>query len=315
MTIQQLQMTAPPLAALVLALALLFTLAALRQFSKSRTDSYWRRRREAGQRGWRLLVTSVFLMLTSGMVCSISGVAGLVLRAQITPTAIVIVPTQTAVPTLSPTPLPTLTPTIFVPTSAPLATDPPTETSTPLPTATLTPSLTLTPRDTATALSTNTPVTRLPVFTTISEPTVTIPTPTPSTPTPKSAAALVLPSLQSSVTPASNARLTITALDHQISGTLGPVNPATVFAPGFTRLYYFVNFANMQSGVVWRGVLILNGSIIQRYERLWGTAQNGSGYFFFGQENGFQAGSYEIWLYLGDTPNPIATAAFRVESK
>lgn len=311
MTIKQLQETAPPLAGLVLALALLFTLAALRQFRKSRRDSYWRRRRNAGQQGWRLMVVALFLTLVSGLVCSLSGVAGLVLRTQITPTAVVLLPTATDTPTLLPTA--TLTPTIFVPTSAPLSTDPPTETDMP-PTQTVSPTYTpaLTSTSTSTVIPTNTSAVRpspLVIATATETPTVTVDW------TPKSAAAFVQPTLQSSVTPASNSRLTITALDYEISGALGPVKPATSFAPGFNRIYYFVNFANMQGGVVWRGVLVLNGNVIQHYERLWGTAQNGSGYFFFGQENGFQAGNYEIRLYLGEATEPTASATFRVEGK
>lgn len=320
MTIKQLQMIAPPLAGIVLAVALLFVLAASRMFRKSRTDSYWRRRRTAGQQGWRLLVSALFLMFVSGMVCSISGVAGLVLRTNETPTAVAFVPTDTATATQPPTVMITPTPTIFVPTSAPLATDLPTDTSTPLPSQTPPPTATFTPPSTTQVIPTNTAraltITVMPIITPTITPTITPAPGNLADPTVQVAA--ILPQtapLQSSVTPASNASLKITALDYEISGALGPVKPATTFASGFNRIYYFVNFANMQSGVVWRGVLLWNGTVIEHYERLWGTMQNGNGYFFFGQENGFEPGQYEIRLYLGEAADPAATAAFRVETR
>src|SRR5260370_15577831 len=85
MTPGQLQLAAPYLAAGLLALALVFFVISLRFFRKSRTDFYWRRRRTAGQRGWRLFVWSLGLMLVSGIICLVTGVAGL-LNPRPTPT-------------------------------------------------------------------------------------------------------------------------------------------------------------------------------------------------------------------------------------
>ncbi len=78
MTPGQLQIAAPYLAVGLLALALVFFLISLRYFRKSRTDFYWRRRRTAGQRGWRLFVWSLGLMLVSGIICLVTGLAGLI---------------------------------------------------------------------------------------------------------------------------------------------------------------------------------------------------------------------------------------------
>jgi hypothetical protein len=50
-------------------LALLLFLASLRLFRRSRTDVFWRRRRDAGQRGWRTLVLSFMLIVLSGLSC------------------------------------------------------------------------------------------------------------------------------------------------------------------------------------------------------------------------------------------------------
>jgi len=108
--------------------------------------------------------------------------------------------------------------------------------------------------------------------------------------------------------------MTITALDTQISGTFGPVNPAAAFAPGAKRVYYFVTYRAMQPGMVWRGALLLDGSVVNRFERFWGAATSGSGYFFFGNEYGFGAGEYEIQLYFGAAQTPAASIGFRVNA-
>src|SRR5258707_6724099 len=91
MTPQQLQTAAPPFAAGLFALALALFLLSLRYFRRSRTDSYWRRRRSAGQRGWRLFVWSIIMTLLSGMLCMAAGLAGLSANRNAALTAVVVV--------------------------------------------------------------------------------------------------------------------------------------------------------------------------------------------------------------------------------
>jgi hypothetical protein len=114
------------------------------------------------------------------------------------------------------------------------------------------------------------------------------------------------------VTPGANASINITALDTQVSSEGKPVSPATSFKAGFSRIFFFVNFSGMQAGVLWRRELVYQGQVIQRHEYLWGMAQDGEAFFFFGQEGGFKPGQYEIRLYIGEATEPAATSAFTV---
>jgi len=68
----------------------------------------------------------------------------------------------------------------------------------------------------------------------------------------------------------------------------------------------------MQGGVLWRRELVFNDKVVQRLTYLWGREQDGSAYFFFGQEGGFKPGSYEIRLFIGENESPVAVSAFTV---
>jgi hypothetical protein len=166
-------------------------------------------------------------------------------------------------------------------------------TNTPTASATFTPSSTNTA--TATATSTASPTTtQTPSETLVRAPfTNTVP--------------------ESSVTPGPNASLTITALDTQLSPSYGPVAPSHNFNAGFNRIYYFVTFDGMQNGVLWRRQLIEDNVAVEEDAYLWGLSQSGSTYFFFGQDSGFKAGSYEIRLYIGQASQPVTVAAFTVK--
>jgi hypothetical protein len=118
--------------------------------------------------------------------------------------------------------------------------------------------------------------------------------------------------LQSSVTPPADAVIAITALDRDLSASYGPVNPATVFPAGLTRIYFFVAYRNMQTGMVWRGALLRDGAVINRFERFWGSSVSGTAYFFFALEDGYPVGDYEIRLYFGLNPDPAASIRFKM---
>lgn len=386
MTPGQLQLAAPYLAVGLLALALVFFLISLRYFRKSRTDFYWRRRRTAGQRGWRLFVWSLGLMLVSGLICLATGVAGVLNPRPIPtsgPTRVVLAssstPTVTITSTIQPSATPsatgaaTVTPVVYPTTQEPTelavksatqtasgtASESVTEVATEAATlATLEPTRSLTgsppmqsPTQTVTTFPTaseTTAATQADTGTTTLEPggastqvtatqattaptstqTLTVtptdtlrPTVTPqpsftSSPTATETlvrAPLTNTVLDSSVTPGPNAKLSITALDSRISADFKPVAPATTFSAGFNRIYYFITFTGMQSGVLWRRQLLKDGSLIDDSAYLWGMAQDGDAYFFFGQEGGFQAGSYEIRLFIGQTDQPVTAATFTVK--
>lgn len=118
--------------------------------------------------------------------------------------------------------------------------------------------------------------------------------------------------LLSSVTPQSDARITITALDDQISDALTPVNPRTTFEAGITRIYLFVRFRNMTPGVLWKRLLYRGGEPIDGSTYLWGSETGGETYFFFGNDSGFPPGDYEIRLYIGENSVPISTTTFTI---
>jgi hypothetical protein len=267
MSPQQIQTAAPPFAAALFALAVLLFLLSLRYFRKSRTDFYWRRRRSAGQRGWRMLVWSIVFMLVSGVICMGAGISGLVTARNSTPTAVVVIATDIPLSTM------------------PSTNTPPPNTTAALPTSSATVTTVVTAS--ATGLATE-----------LALPAVTAPAVT---------------GLESSVTPSVDARIDITALDTQISPKFEPVAPGNLFASSFKRIYYFVNFSGLQSGVLWRRELLEDGKLIESIESLWGLAEQGTGYFYFDQESGFKPGYYEVRLFIGKTDRPAASVGFQVK--
>lgn len=264
-------------------LALLLFLLSVRLFRRSRTDVFWRRRREAGQRGWRLFVLAFTLLIFSGAACGMTVLTGLLADDEETSTA------STPIAEQNPIPSPAQTQAVF-------------PADTPAPPATTEPVATL---GANTATPTSSPEnTRVVVV--VATPTHT-PTETPfPTFTPE-----VAP-LASSVTPQPDAQIVITALDDQISDTLTPVNPRNVFATGTERIYLFVEFRGMAQGVLWQRQLWRDGEQVDGNAYLWGLEDEGTGYFFFGNDSGFEPGQYEIRLFIGNSDMPINTMTFTI---
>jgi hypothetical protein len=121
--------------------------------------------------------------------------------------------------------------------------------------------------------------------------------------------------LVSSVTPGAGAEIRIIALDTQIAENNGPVRPATVFVAGFTRIYYFVTYKGMQSGVLWRRELVKDGVVIDQISDLWRVTTQGEAYFLFGARGGFGPGQYEIRIYIGGGPMPASAQKFTVSGQ
>lgn len=408
MSPDQVLAAAPNIALALLGIAALLMLVSFRLFRRSRTDSFWRRRRAAGQQGFRVFVVSGIMLIFSGAICAISTFGPRLLNRATTPTEAVaiaptddltltaiFVPTQPLQPTQPETP--SSTSTILIPTETETATEqpsdtpiPPTETDPPSPTYTSTPAptetatdnptetpdvqltvnaaaqvpseepptatftftLTLTLTDlppTATDTATIVPTTAVPptatftstasatsTYTLTPEPTIT-PTPiTPTateTPTPTDTPTVLPtetptqtptitptlipifqpPQLTSSVTPSAKSKMTIVAITSRITADLKPVEPSLELPIGITRVYFFVDFSDMQPGVLWRRELRNDDDIVMSNTYLWGQTQTGTTFFYFGQPSGFAAGNYEIRLYLGSGDQPIATAAFNVK--
>jgi hypothetical protein len=267
-------------------LALLLLLVSLRLFRRSRTDVFWRRRRDAGRRGWRLFVLAFVFFGFSAVLCAATLLMTLVFDHNDTSEPDLVVSTGIQfVEEISPTP----------PDTAILPADQ--STPPPNPTGTLSPAFPnnplTTPPDTVVVIITTTPI--------LTSTETPFPTFTPD-----------FPPLQSSVTPLPGASIRITALDDEISDTFTPINPRTVFQPGTTRIYLFVEFSNMLQGVLWKRHLYRNGELIDGNAYLWGPESEGIAYFFFGNPDGLEPGDYEIRLFIGDSPDPVHVMPFNI---
>jgi len=263
------------------ALAVLLLVIALRLFRRSRRDVFWRRRREAGQRGWRVMLLALVLFGLSGITCAATLVIGAIredggpgtpsLTAQVEGQSALASPTLAldAVTAITASVPDTVTPTLSTPEPNPTALIVVLPTNLPLPAETVVVIVTATPGSTPT-------LTPFPTFTPNARPLV------------------------AEVTPRPDASLEITALDDEVSATLSPVDPATSFPPGTERIYLFVSFANMAQGVLWRRELYRDDVLIEGSSYLWGLPTEGQTSFFFGSDSGFAPGRYEVRLYLGD---------------
>ena len=71
----------------------------------------------------------------------------------------------------------------------------------------------------------------------------------------------------------------------------------------------------MAQGVLWKRTLYRDGELIDSSSYLWGLETEGNTYFFFGNDDGFQPGSYEIRVFIGDASVPTSTMSFIVIPK
>ncbi|HMM29419.1 MAG TPA: hypothetical protein PKD46_14140 [Aggregatilineaceae bacterium] len=289
------------------ALALLLLVVSLRLFRRSRRDVFWRRRREAGQRGWRLFLLAFVLFAVSGITCASTLVISAMRQesppdetpiagwgAGSTPLAVPSQPALALEAVAATTPLD-----LIVTPAAPAAVASPTGPGV------------IPPSETATMqsalLPTNTPVPPVTVIVTVIATPGDTPTQTPfPTYTPNA------PPLVAAVTPRPDARLQITALDDEVSATLSPVSPASSFPAGTERVYLFVSFENMTQGVLWRRELYRDDELVETSSYLWGLPTSGRTSFFVGSDPGFAPGRYEVRLYLGEATSPASHALFTI---
>lgn len=269
-----LQNALPAVTGILFGLSLLLIAISLRLFRRSRTDVFWRRRRQASQRGMRVLSLGVILFVLSGLACVVTLFVAVVSDGD----------DSTAASELPSADRASGTPTTAIaqpPPDAPTATEV---------------QVTAAPDGTSTPVVVVVTATPLPTTTATTFPTFT-PNITP---------------LVSLITPAANASLQIVALDDQISDSLRPVNPRTVFLAGTRRIYLFLAYSNMTEGVLWRRTLMRDAELIDSGTYLWGQSGSGSTYFFFGAAEGFAPGLYEIQLFLGESESPISSVSFVV---
>lgn len=246
-----------------------------------------------------------------------------------------VLPTQAATVASSSTPRPTRTPTAAFTATATLAptrtvtgtntrtptdaaTGTPTATRTPRPTRTPSPTVTPTPTNTASATATPTDA---PTATVTATPTATpsetvTPSPTQTVSLTPSLTLIALVSLaapESNVTPAAGASLRIVSVQEEYTERIIRRTATPQFEAGFARVYYWVEFRAMTPGVLWRRELRRDGVSVASGAYLWGAAEEGTQFFFFGQDGGFAPGRYEIRLYIGARTSPAASVTFTVE--
>jgi hypothetical protein len=271
---------------------LLAFLLSLQQLRRGRTGPYWRIRRAAGQRGGQLFILSIGLIGIASALALFSGLADLAYR-RLTGTLVndPNIPKGVVLPTLTPTLRFTLTPTITVTSGVTVVTFPATSTLTQ-------PSETLSPSATSTATLTSTPT----------------PTPTnTSLPTATFESVLALTPLASERQPRAGASLTITTAAQGIATDQSPFQPGTKFSSGVQRIYFFFQYKAMDDGISWSRILFRDEIPIQGQSYLWSLGENGSSYFFFGSEEGYPPGDYQVRLFMGD--QAVSTFSFSVSAR
>lgn len=87
----------------------------------------------------------------------------------------------------------------------------------------------------------------------------------------------------------------VNALDTAIGDDWRAVAPATTFEEGVKRIYLYFEYADVAPGEVWERTLLRDGVVMMQQTDKWGvTEPAGETFFFFGQQEGFSAGNYEI---------------------
>ncbi|MBZ0317973.1 MAG: hypothetical protein K8L91_16250 [Anaerolineae bacterium] len=324
MTLNELTDLLPTLTAGVLAIGLILFLLALRLFRRGRRASMWQSRRQAGRRGFRLMLTAVGFLGLSAMLCVTTIVFNSLDEDEgdnTTPVADAATTESATVPTETPTATPEGTVTDE-------ATEAATEASavssggedqmTPSPenTVTLAPSrtasATASPSATTTSTATSSPTMTDTATMTITASPTDSPTGTPTiTPFPTLPINITPPVAQA--THAENISMRIAAIAESLTADFQPLSPRETFEVGVRRLYFFIHFRNMNSGILWRPALFKDGAYLDGGTYLWGLQAEGESYFFFGRGSGFEAGSYEIRIYIGDEAESLATETFTIQ--
>ncbi len=275
-------------------LGVLTLLVALQQLRLRRTGAYWLLRRRAGERGGRLFLIAVGLIVSSLALTVVSGLAavafrnvnslinrnsddlyGIVLPSESALTGTWNAAMQALTATRAVQQTATLAPEVVVPTELQPTTPPiaPTLAApslTPIP-PTVTPSVS--PTDVPTITLSPTPVTFLNLTPDFN-----------ATPRP----------------PTAGFSLTLTTADTTVNPNGSPLSPRRHFTAGVKRIYFFISFANMENGVAWSRVLYRDGVAVQGNTFLWSLGSDGNSYFFFGDEAGYTPGAYEVRLFVGD---------------
>lgn len=165
----------PFVTAIAAAISGLLLLLALVQFRRSRRDVFWRRRRDAGRRGLRLLLLAILGFVASGMMCLVSALLIMIEDNEASDDKVD--PTQAAVLPETPTPIMLPTDTVVTAAGASPTTPVPVELSPTILTPTDTPASTPTAGTTPPDARATTPVADAAVPTVPTQPPESTPTP------------------------------------------------------------------------------------------------------------------------------------------
>lgn len=137
-------------------------------------------------------------------------------------------------------------------------------------------------------------------------PTASI-TPTPSiTLTPRPTNTPVLPEqitvlFRETVTPPPDAQFSPLQVDSQLGFGNQTVNPRDVFIQPDGTLYAAFSYNFLQDGVRWSAIWYLGSEIVCLETQPWDGGTGGFGFTECNPERGWQAGEYEIQMFLGET--------------
>jgi hypothetical protein len=170
-----------------------------------------------------------------------------------------------------------------------------------------------TPPPTATAMigSTRRP-TRTPTSTPTRRPTATapfIPTPTSALPLPEPA----LTPLPNAVPAGEDAHITIITLAADRDQAGEPVDPGEEFPPGDHRVYLFVTYEGMANGVTWTFAIYREGEYLDSTTQLWEWGADGRTYLYYKPPGGYEAGRYEMRVFIQDRLQGVAQFAITEE--
>lgn len=282
-----LQLLIPIVVGGMFVLALLLFVVALWYFRRGKRDPYWRLRRAASLHGWQLFLISLTMAFVASGICLFSGLATAILE----PGGNTGTPLQGSVAA----PLTVIgdTPIANDVTATPLF-DVTIVTAPPEVSPTVRVTATQTPANNATTAPTTTAVTIMPT----------------RSPIPR-ATDLIIQPLVSDVTPLPEAKLIIAALDDDITADWQPVQATDQFAVGVTRIYFWVDYAQMSHGLSWERQLLFEDVVVQGDAYLWNAGEAGTAVYFWGDGQGFPPGAYEIHLSLAG--ELVAEQSFIVE--
>lgn len=137
-----------------------------------------------------------------------------------------------------------------------------------------------------------------------------VPTITPTQPTPTLEPTPFIATIDSLITPPADATLTIAEIASGISTDLEPVEAGDTFPAGTPRIYFWVEYANMQDGMSTSRALLLDGAVVRSESEAWARGAEGRAYYWFEAQGGWPAGAYEIQFYAGE--RQVGTATFSV---